>query len=339
MSTKKDLLNLTTTGIEEKMFDVVCLGHALIDITVKVSNSYIDSLGYKKGSMNLVEEERQRHILSSLSSFDKLISPGGSSSNVASGVACLGGKSAFLGKIGFDKQGSFFENSLSDKGVVPKLSKSPLCTGSTITFITADGERTFSTHLGAATSLNRDDLSCIPASKFFHVEAYLLENPALRNSIFNICKSLKEKNVKISFDLSDSSLIERIGDVILEFLSLVDVVFANIDEAEALTKKIGLDAAKKLNSLCDMSVVKKGSAGSLIVSKGKVIFVSCDAVKPVNTNGAGDAFAAGFLFALANNHSLKKAGTIASFIAREVVLESGASLSKDLSYKIKKIHS
>ncbi len=319
------------------MFDVVCLGNALVDITVKVPESFIEGLGFKKGSMNLVDDVRQGFILSSLSGVDKVLSPGGSASNVASGVACLGGKSAFLSKVGFDDHGSFFENSLSSKGVVPKLSKSSLYTGSAITFITVDGERTFSTHLGAAASLSSSDLIDIPQSKFFHVEAYLLEDPKLKSAIFNICKSLKDKGVKISFDLSDSSLIARISDVILDFLSFVDIVFANEEEAEIFTKKSGVAAAKKLSNLCDVSVVKLGGKGSVIVSDGEVISISCDVVEPVNTNGAGDAYAAGFLFALANDYSLKNAGRVASFIAREVVLVSSASLSKDLSDKVKEL--
>lgn len=319
------------------MFDVVCVGNALVDVTVKVSDSFLDGLGLKKGTMSLTDDIRQKFVLSSLGGVDKVLSPGGSSGNVASGVACLGGKSAFLGKVGFDEYGSFFESSLIDKGVVPKLSRSSVSTGSAITFITAEGERTFSTYLGASSFLGKTDLLNIPESKFFHVEAYLLEDVNLRGALFSICKNLKNKGVKISFDLSDSSLIVRLGDVLADFLFLVDVVFANEAEAEAFTKKVGVDAAKALSSFCSISVVKLGEKGSIIVSNNELISLTPEVVKPVNTNGAGDAYAAGFLFGLANNYSLKDAGLVASFIAKEVVLVSSASLSKDLKNEVKKL--
>lgn len=311
------------------MFDVVCVGNALVDLTVNVPSSFVQGTGLKKGSMTLVDDVSQKFLLSSLSGFSSSLSTGGSSANVALGVSCLGGKSAFIGNVGLDSNGSFFESSLSERGVTSKLFKdSSLSTGSVVVLVTEDGERTFSTNLGAAKTMSKNVL--VPESKFLHVEAYLLENPVIKDIIFSLVKEAKKRGIKISFDLSDSSLIQRIKPTLVDFLNEVDVVFANEDEAKAFTGEDSVVAARVLSNICDVAVVKLGDEGSVVVSKNVQEVVSINPVKPVNTNGAGDAYAAGFLYGLCGALSLSGAAKIGSFLAREVVLVEGASLNKSL---------
>lgn len=319
------------------MFDVVCVGNALVDITVNVPDSFVLGVGLRKGTMTLAGDITQKFALSSIKDIESHLSTGGSASNVALNVACLGGKSSFIGKVGSDVHGSFFESTLSERGVVPKLAKSiDLATGSAIALITPDAERTFSTHLGASATLSSVDVSSVPKSKFFHVEAYLLEDPFLRKLVFSLVDKAKSQGAKISFDLSDPSLIERIKPVILEFLNSVDVVFANEAEAKEFTGESDIAAARALSNLCEIAVVKLGEQGSVIVSGNEQIAIKPEVVVPLNTNGAGDAYAAGFLFALSKDLDLQVAGNIASFVAREVVLVEEASLSCSLSVKVSK---
>jgi len=317
------------------MFDVVCIGNALVDITLKVPDSFIKQLGLKKGSMTLTNEYSQKELLTAINVFSSKLSTGGSSANVSLGIACLGGKSAFIGKKGKDIHGSFFESALISKKVNPVLSESiNLNTGTAITLITNDGERTFSTHLGASSSLNKDDLLKIPKTKFLHIEAYLLENPVIKEAILWVVEKAKLKGTKISLDLSDSSLIQRIKPVLIDFLKYVDVVFANEEEAKTFTGEKPLNAARALSNVCEIAVVKLSDKGSIVVSGNIQEFIEIEAVKPVNTNGAGDAYAAGFLFGLCNDFDLFSAGELASLIAKEVVQVETASLDFSLKDKI-----
>lgn len=319
------------------MFDVLCVGNALVDITVNVPDSFVLGVGLRKGTMTLAGDITQKFALSSIKGMESTLSTGGSASNVALNVACLGGKSSFIGKIGSDAHGAFFESTLTERGVVPKLSKSvDLITGTAIALITPDAERTFSTHLGASVTLSSVDVSEIPKSKFFHVEAYLLEDPSLRKLVLSLVDKAKMQGAKISFDLSDPSLIERIKPVVLEFLNSVDVVFANEAEAKEFTGESDIAAARALSNLCEIAVVKLGEQGSVIVSGNEQIAIKPEVVVPVNTNGAGDAYAAGFLFALSKDLDLKSAGELASLVAKEVVLVEAASLSCSLKDKVSK---
>ena len=316
------------------MFDVVCVGNALVDITLEVPDSFLLGANLKKGTMSLVDDVSQKFLLSSISGIASNLSPGGSSSNVARGISCLGGKSCFIGKVGVDANGSFFENALNDSGVVAKLARSvDLITGSAITFVTSEGERTFSTYLGAASSLSKADLAEVPKAKFVHVEAYLLEDPVIREHVLDFVMRAKSSGSLVSLDLSDPLLVQRIKPVLSDFLSEVDVVFANESEAKEFCGEDVFGAARILSNFCEIAVVKLGKEGSLIVSDNIQERVTPEVVKPVNSNGAGDAYAAGFLFGLSLNLDLKKCGELGSFLARETVLVEGSAVSSDLKEK------
>lgn len=319
------------------MLDVLCVGNALVDITVNVPDSFILGIGLRKGTMTLAGDITQKFALSSIRGISSHLSTGGSASNVALNVASLGGMSSFIGKVGSDMNGSFFESTLEKRGVVPRLAKSlDLTTGSAIALITPDAERTFSTHLGASVTLSAGDVLELSKSKFFHVEAYLLEDPSLRELVFDLVKRAKAQGAKISFDLSDPALITRIKPVILDFLDVVDVLFANEAEAKEFTGETDVAAARALSNLCEIAVVKLGEQGSIIVSGSEQIAIKPEVVVPVNTNGAGDAYAAGFLFALSRDLTLSSAGEIASLVAKEVVLVEDASVSVSLKNKVSK---
>ncbi|MFP4567571.1 MAG: adenosine kinase [Candidatus Woesearchaeota archaeon] len=318
------------------MLGIVCIGNALVDITLNVEDSFVLSTGLRKGTMTLAGDITQKFLLSSIKGMSSTLSTGGSAANVAIGFASCGGTSLFIGKVGRDYHGSFFKSSLEQRGVIPKLAESlDLITGSAVALISPDAERTFSTHLGASASLVRSNILDFPKSMFFHVEAYLLESSSIKEVVLDLIKLAKVNGSKISLDLSDPALIERIKPVLDDFLKLVDVVFANDIEAEKFTGKTGLDAARHLSNFCGgIAVVKLGERGSVIISGTEEVTIRPEVVKPINTNGAGDAYASGFLFALSKGFSLKKAGDIASIVAREVVLIEEAAPKSSLASKI-----
>jgi len=319
------------------MIDVVCIGNALVDIIVNVPDSFIEENNLKKGTMTLSNDKEQKKLLKKINKFPKKIFTGGSSSNVSLGVSILGAKSCFIGKIGKDTNGLFFEKTLNKKNVITKINKSlNLNTGTAITLITEDGERTFSTHLGAANSLIEKDFLKIPKTKFLHIEAYLLENPELRKIILKKIKKIKKQGTKISLDLSDSSLIKRIKKELYEFIKNVNIVFANEQESKTFTEEESIKGARFLSNFCEIAIVKLGKQGSIIVSKNQQELINIEPVKPINTNGAGDAYAAGFLFGLSQNLDNIKAGKIASFLSKETVLVEQATVQKSLKKNIKK---
>ena len=244
-----------------------------------------------------------------------------------------------MGKIGGDVHGATYEEMTMDDGVLPRLIReSHATTGHAITFITPDGERTFATHLGASLHFKKGDVNelDIVASKILHCEGYQLEDLELRASVVHAMRVAKEHGTKISIDLSDAALIGRNLDVIRQLINdYVDIVFVNDDEAEALTGKSGEEALLSIAESCEIAVVKQGEKGSLIYIDKEVHIISPHEVIVTNTNGAGDMYAAGILYSLANNIPLHRGGALASFAAAQVVSSVGARLDDTLKKKVK----
>jgi len=192
--------------------------------------------------------------------------------------------------------------------------------------------------LGAAVHFAKEDISLedIENSKILHLEAYQLEDESLRKAVFSAIEIAKKNGVLISMDLSDSGLVLRNKDFFKEFVSEnVDVLFSNEDEAKAFTDKEGRDALDSIYEMCKLAVVKLGSKGSLIKYKDKVHEILPFKVDAVNTNGAGDTYAAGILYGLANDLDIDKAGELASYAASLVVSNSGARLEHDQRSEVK----
>lgn len=327
-------------------YDVVGLGSPLMDITINVENKFLDELNLKKGSMTLINEEKYFEIISKLSDKKILESTGGSASNTIKGVSVLGGRSVFMGMIGNDKYGVHYEKLLHESRVTSALVKCSVNTGLSIICITPDKERTMITYLGAATefSENNIDEKIIKESKILHVEGFFIELEKNAGAVLKAMKIAKENHVKISIDLSDSGLIERKNVLLKEIMrDFVDIVFVNEHEAFAFTGKKELDALHALSEYCDVSIVKLGSAGSLIKHKDKINNkhtihnILIHKVEVVNTNGAGDSYASGILYSIANNIPLDKAGKLASYISSKVVSVESATLDSINMDDVKKI--
>ncbi len=308
------------------MNDVVGIGSALLDLTFEVKESVLSDLGLKKGTMHLIDEARSKEILDHMKGYPVQVTPGGSAANTMAGVANLGGSSMFVGKVGVDPHGKRYTEDTAKTGVVPRIGTHRSMTGHAITFITPDSERTFATHLGAALHLTSEDVAeeDIRQSKILHIEGYILEGELKKASV-HAMEIAKKHGVKISIDLADPSLITRnLGEFKGIVRNYADIVFANEDEAQAFSGERGADALEYLHRLCEVAVVKLGADGSLIRSGDRVHAIQAYKTNVINTNGAGDMYAAGVLYGISHGLPIDRAGRIGSYAASLVVAGVGA---------------
>jgi sugar/nucleoside kinase (ribokinase family) len=315
-------------------YDVLGIGSALLDFTVIVDDDDLKKFGLVKGGMQLIDAERSREILSSLEGKRIEITPGGSSANTLAGISMLGGRGIFLGKVGNDPHGDLYIRDTELSGVKAEISRHNSMTGHAITFITPDSERTFATHLGAALQLGRDDVreDHIKNSKILHIEGFLFEPPGLREACMKALEIARKNRVLVSIDLSDPGLIDRIRPIFETVArDFANIIFVNEDEARAFTGSEQDKALEHLSTFCDIAIVKLGPQGSLIKSEGVVHRIPVFKTEVVNTNGAGDMYAAGMLYGLSRGFSLERSGTIGSFVSSKVVSQVGARFPGKIS--------
>ncbi len=315
-------------------FDVYAMGSALLDFTVEADEELLRKFQLNKGKMHLIDAESSIEILSALETHPMTTTPGGSSANTAAGIMNFSGKSIFNGKVGNDRHGEIYIRETKKTGVVSEIKKGPSITGHAITFITPDLERTFATHLGAALNFSESDVSpeSIVKSKILHLEGYLFEPPGLYEACILAMENAKSNGTLISLDLSDPALIGRIYDrfenVVKEY---ADIIFVNEDEAEAFTGKKEADALNLISQNCSFAVVKLGPEGSLIRYNDIISEIPAYPADLVNTNGAGDMYAAGALYGICRGFSAGMCGKLGSYGASLVVSRGGARYDGTIS--------
>jgi len=327
-------------------YDVVGMGHALMDIIVDVDDEFLEKLNFEKGSMVLINDEQHNRLLEQLKNKKMIMATGGSASNTIKGVTNLGGKSAFMGMIGHDEYGKNYEKLLSDIHIKAVLKHSTKDTGTSIICVTPDKERTMLTYLGAASEFKEEDVDedTIKNSKILHIEGFFVGNSETEKAVMKAMKIAKSNGREISMDLADPGLIRaKIDSLKVMLKEYVDIVFVNEHEAFAFTGVEEEDAVHILSEYCDVSIVKLGAKGSIIKHHDKikntktVHKVPIHKVEVVNTNGAGDAYAAGILYSIAHDIPMPKAGKIASYISSRVVSIPEATLSHSIEKEVKKI--
>ncbi|MCQ2286853.1 MAG: adenosine kinase [Bacteroidales bacterium] len=310
------------------MKKILGIGNALVDFIVKVNNEGIfDDFGLKKGGMTMVDEQTKRTIHSTLSSFERTITSGGSAANTIHGLAHLGMKTGFIGKISHDAMGLFFEEDLLDNGVTPHLVYSSSDTGIATTILTPDAERTFATYLGAAAELLTSDIdeSILDEYDMIHIEGYLIHNHEFYRAI---CELAKKHGLQISMDMASFNLMEAHRDFMLDILkNYVDIVFGNEQEVRSLMGMEETAALDLLSQSCPVAVIKLGPKGSIVSVYGEKATISPAPGNCFDTNGLGDIYASGFLYGLLNGYSPKRAGDLASFLAARLGETLGAKLS------------
>lgn len=301
-----------------------------MDIVVQLPNEKVlTSNNLPKGSMTLVDEATSKSLDDQTAAFEKVLTPGGSVANTIHGLAYLGAESGFIGKVGEDELGNHYYNELKKIGAEPVLLKSKNKTGVAMGLISEDGERTFGTHLGAAIDLTPADLS----EEFFknyeiaYIEGYLVQNHDLVRRAAEIAKSL---GMKIAIDLASYNVVEENLDFLKEITTkYIDIIFANEEEAKAFTGKEPEEAIHIFGELCEIAVVKIGSKGSIIKRGNEKIIVETIGNKCLDSTGAGDLYAAGFLYGLTKNYSLKSCAEIGSITAGNVITIYGARMNDE----------
>jgi sugar/nucleoside kinase (ribokinase family) len=313
------------------MAKILGIGNALVDVLNKLENDeLLKELGLPKGSMQLVEEKASKEIDKKSSHLKRERASGGSAANTIHGLANLGIETAFIGTVGDDETGRFFSKDMINSGIKPMLNLSKTTSsGIANAMISPDGERTFGTYLGASIELSPKNISVdlFNGYSIIYVEGYLVQNHELLEKIL---KTAKEAGTEVALDLASYNVVEDN----LDFLKMmveqyVDILFANEEEAKAFTGKEPEEALEELSKVVKLVVVKIGSRGSLIKSGDTIVKVGTEKTKVVDTTGAGDLFAAGFLYGYINNLSLKRAGEIGSMLAAKVIADYGAKINKN----------
>ena len=313
------------------MKKILGIGNALVDILLNIDNDDIlRQNGLDKGGMVMIDADRKKEIHNRIKGMDQSCATGGSTSNTIHGLARLGAPAGYIGKIGHDEMGDFFRREMARFHVTPHLIESDVDTGIATTFISQDAERTFATYLGAAAMMTPDELDPKVFDQYdcIHVEGYLIFNHDL---ILKVCQIAKEKGLKISMDMASYNIIEANYDFVKMLLTdYVDIIFANEEEAKAFTGKEGCEALEVLSEYCPVAIVKVGKEGSFIKMNGEVTQVGVIPVKAVDTTGAGDIYAAGFLYGLMNDYTPTKAGELAAYLAGRVIEHVGAKLPDEV---------
>lgn len=319
------------------MAKVLGIGNALVDVLIRLENDdLLKELGLQKGSMQLVDKDFKNLVFSKTQHLNKVQASGGSSANTINGLASLGVETAYIGKVGNDDLGKFFMDDLTRNHVKPFLTHSETETGVASTLITPDTERTFGTYLGAAVEVGASDLdeSFFTGYNFFHIEGYLVFNTALVEAALKLAKA---KNMIISLDLASFNVVEANLDFLKQITSnYVDVVFANEEEAKAFTGKAPEEALKEISGMCNIAVVKTGKQGSLVKQGNEISRIGAIPAKVIDTTGAGDLYAAGFLYGLTKGLTMAQCGHIGALLAGKVIEVIGAKMPSATWDEIKK---
>lgn len=311
------------------MDKIIGMGNALVDVLVRIDDdSLLGKLHLPKGSMQLIQEDTLSEIRKYTSGMKIHRSTGGSAGNTVCALAALGANPGFIGKVGQDETGAFFGDTLRQRGVNALLATCDLPSGIASTFISTDGERTFGTYLGAAATLRAEDLSrkMFAGYNYLYIEGYLLQDHDL---MLRAVQLAKEEGLQVCLDMASYNVVEAERDFFDQLIvKYVDIVFANESEALAYTGKAPHEALEEIASKCSIAVVKTGKEGSLVKKGTEVIqLLSCPVDNVLDTTGAGDFYAAGFMYGLTCGYSLEKCVQISTILATAVIQEVGTTLS------------
>jgi sugar/nucleoside kinase (ribokinase family) len=309
---------------------ILGIGNALVDIMTLIEGDYIlQEFDLPKGSMQLVDREKSDGVKAATEFFPKTWTSGGSAANTIHGLAMLGADTGFIGSIGRDETGDFFENDMKKAGVNTLLIRRNSVTGTAVALITHDSERTFATHLGAAVELNADDLKpmLFEGYDILYLEGYLINNFPL---VETACRIAMEKKMLVALDLASFNVVEENLETFKKIVEeYVDILFANEQEARAFTGLEPEKALSVLSGLCEIVILKAGAEGSWLKCGEELIKISAFPVGCVDTTGAGDLYAAGFLYGFARDLNLETCGILGSLMAGRVIEIVGARMDKD----------
>ena len=315
---------------------ILGLGNALVDVLSKLdSDETLVKIGIQKGAMDMISREQMYVIRKYQANTETTQAPGGANCNTMRAIALLGGQSGFIGKVGDDNLGQFYEEALLKAGVASYLIKTEGPSGACTVFISPDGERTMGTFLGPAPTISPDEITEDVLRNYdcIHIEGYLIVNEEL---VRETMKKAKRLGLKVALDLANYNIVNAYKGLLEEVIpQYVDILFANASEAEAFTGLPAQEAVKALEKQVHMALVTLGKDGSLIGSEGKFYHVDAEGGKPVDTTGAGDNFAAGFLYGQSVGASLVQSAQIGSMLSGYVIDVVGPQVPADKWEQIK----
>lgn len=311
----------------ETRFDVIAVGNALVDVIAHVDNAFIERHGLTMGAMTLVDEAQARELYGAMPPTSER--SGGSAANTVAGIASLGGTPAFIGKVGTDQLGELYAHDLRSAGVL--FQTPPLAgidTGRSLVAVTPDAQRTMCTFLGAGEYIIPADIDAelIGAAQVTFLEGYLFDRPDAKEAFRTAARAARAAGRKVALTLSDSFCVERHH---AEFLDLVanhvDVLFANEAEIITLYGSSSFDeAVERVRGQCHVIALTRSEKGSVAIAKDETYVVPAEPVaRVVDTTGAGDQYAAGFLYGLTHGRSLRDCARIGGIAAAEVISHFG----------------
>ena len=315
-------------------YDCLFVGNAIVDILADVSFEFMNDQGIEPGSWRPVEKEEIEKLQSIIP--DNKVASGGSAANSAVGLSFLGGSSAFIGRVKNDALGIEYIKDMDDAGVkfTSNPSETGLDTGRCLVYVPPDAQRSMRTYLGAASQLSPDEVNeeSIANSAIVYVEGYLWDEDLAKSSCKKALELAKKNNIQTALSLSDSFCVNKWHEEILDLTKNVDIVFGNEDEFKALFKtEILSDAISASRSQLKLSIITRGHNGSIVISDSQTDeVVAYPPDKLVDTTGAGDLYAAGFLYGLSKNMRHHECANLGSYLSSRVISVLGPRTEKDI---------
>lgn len=321
--------------MSHKIYDVTGIGNAIVDVLAKVDDRFLQAHGLTKGSMTLIDQKTAQRIYDDMP--PALQVSGGSVANSMAGIASLGGRAAFIGKVNQDTVGTLFRQDIQAIGVEystnPSVSNQE--TARSFVAITPDAQRTMATYLGAAKYLDTSDMdaSLIEKSHVVYLEGYLWDEPSTKAAMRHAMEMAKESGTKVAFSLSDTFCVERHRSEFLSFIPHhVDILFGNEREMKALYEEDDLEqVSQQVRKHCNIAAITLGEKGSRILADKTYVIPPRSLGPLVDTTGAGDLYASGLLYGYIRGISLQRCGELGSLLAAEVISHVGARPQTELS--------
>ena len=311
------------------VLDVVGIGNAIVDVLVQTEDSFLNQHGLQKGGMALIDEGQAEALYQASGPGQE--TSGGSVANTMVGIAQLGGRTGFIGRVRDDQLGTIFSHDIRAVGArfETPAATSGATTARCLIYVTPDAERTMCTFLGASTQLEPDDLdlSMVKQTKVLYLEGYLWDSPAAKRAFIAGAEACRAAGGQVALSLSDGFCVDRHRDSFLELVNgHVDVLFANEAEIKSLYETDDFDTAlEKVRGCCDVTAITRSSEGSVVLSGDQRWDIGTYSLGDlVDTTGAGDLYAGGFLHAYTQGESLERCGELGALCAGQIVTQLGA---------------
>ena len=318
-----------------KTYDVVGIGNAVVDVFSHTDDQFLKQMGIEKGIMQLVERDRSEALFAGMT--DRVQTPGGSVANTVAGIGALGLPTAFIGRVNDDALGQFYADSMAEAGtdfVNAPVAGGTLPTSRSMIFVSPDGERSMNTYLGISTDLGPEDVpqKAAEGAKIMFLEGYLFDKPAGKEAFRQASRLTRAAGGKSGIAISDPFCVDRHRDDFLQMIGEeLDFVIGNEAEIKSLWQTDDLETAlAKTAALCDITVCTRSGDGVTLLRAGERADVPVTRVTPVDATGAGDQFAAGFLYGLSTGQSLEVCGRMGNLCAGEVISHVGPRPQTDM---------